>query len=111
MSAPVVLQEPFEGLGGAPSNWRLKFADADGFPLSMLSFEVIDFGAISYKEIFQNVKTILATPLFSQPLERTLGIDSTIVDLPINRAAEAVVAIIQALAFWEPRAQVIDIQF
>jgi len=92
-------------------NWRLQFADADGFPLNMASFAKIDFGAISYKEIFQNVKTILTTPLFSAALERLLGIDSSIVDLPINRAAEATVAIIDAIYFWEPRAKVVDIQF
>jgi|SRR5215471_443944 len=104
------LQEPFEGLGGA-ANWRLQFADADGLPLNMLSFEQIDFGAISYKEIFQNVKTILSTPLFSVALERTLGIDQTIVDLPIGQAAQATVAIIEALYFWEPRVDVTNIFF
>lgn len=92
-------------------NWRLQFADADGVPFNMLSFEVIDFGAISHKEIFQNVKTILATPQFSAALERLLGVDQTIVDLPIDRAAEATVAILDALYFWEPRAETLDIQF
>lgn len=92
-------------------NWRINFYDADGFPLTMLSFQAIDFGAISYKEIFQNVKTILTTPLFSAALERTLGIDQNIVDLPIDRAAEATVAIIDALYFWEPRCEVMNIEF
>jgi phage baseplate assembly protein W len=93
------------------SNWRLQFADADGIPLNMLSFENIDFGAISYTEIFQNVKTILATPLYSAPLERLLGIDQTIVDLPIVQAAESTVAILDALYFWEPRVEVVNIDF
>lgn len=93
------------------ANWRIKFADADGIPLNMLSFEQIDFGAIAYKEIFQNVKTILATPKFSAALERLLGVDQTIVDLPIDQAAEATVAILDALYFWEPRAQAVNIQF
>jgi uncharacterized protein len=93
------------------SNWRIKFSDADGIPLNMLSFEIIDFGAIAYKEIFQNVKTILATPLWSAALERLLGIDQTIVDLPIDQAASATVAILDALYFWEPRCEISNINF
>lgn len=101
----------FGQLSDLGSNWRIKFCDADGIPLNMLSFEVIDFGAIAYKEIFQNVKTILATPLYSCPLERLLGVDQEIVDLPIDQAALATVAILDALYFWEPRVTVINIQF
>jgi phage baseplate assembly protein W len=93
------------------ANWRVQFNDADGTPLSMISFEQIDFGAISYKEIFQNCKTILATPLLSTVLERTLGVDWEIVDLPVDKAAEATVAIMDALYFWEPRAEVMNIDF
>jgi phage baseplate assembly protein W len=77
----------------------------------MVSFGVIDFGAISYKEIFQNVKTILATPLYSAALERTMGLDQTIVDLPIDQASQAVIAIHAALAYWEPRCEVMNIDF
>jgi phage baseplate assembly protein W len=107
----LTLPEDYAGTNEFGANWRVQFADADGIPLNMVSFEVIDFGAISYKEIFQNVKTILATPLFSAALERTLGIDQTIVDLPIDRAAEATIAILDALTYWEPRVEVMNIQF
>lgn len=93
------------------ANWRVQLYDADGTPLSMHHFESVDFGAISFKEIFQNVKTILATPLLSAVLERTLGVDWEIVDLPIDKASEATVAILDALYFWEPRAEVMNIQF
>jgi phage baseplate assembly protein W len=93
------------------ANWRLQFTDPDGSPMNMGSFEVIDFGAIGYFEIFQNVKTILATPLFSAALERTLGVDQGIVDRPITEAAHVTVAILDALTFWEPRVQVVDINF
>jgi phage baseplate assembly protein W len=93
------------------ANWHIKFADADGIPLNMVSFEQIDFGAIAYKEIFQNVKTILATPIYSAALERLLGVDQNIVDLPVDKAAEATVAILDALYFWEPRVEVINISF
>ena len=99
------------GTAALGANWRVQFVDADGIPLNMLSFEVIDFGAISYIEIFQNVKTILATPLYSAALERTLGLDQTIVDLPIDEASKKVVAILDALYFWEPRVEVMNIDF
>jgi len=93
------------------ANWRIQFMQPDGLPLNMAGLEVIDFGAIGYKEIFQNVKTILATPLYSAALERTLGIDQTIVDLPINEANLKVIAILTAIALWEPRCQVMNIDF
>ena len=68
-------------------NWHLQFTEPDGTPMNMGSLEEIDFGAISYKEIFQNVKTILATPLESAALARDLGVDQGIVDRPINEAS------------------------
>jgi phage baseplate assembly protein W len=111
---PLTPTPAFPGYGQTTdlgSNWRIKFYDADGLPLSMVSFEVIDFGAIAYKEIFQNAKTILATPIWSAALERLLGVDQSIVDLPIGQAAEATIAILDALYFWEPRVEVVNIQF
>jgi uncharacterized protein len=109
MVTKVLAEQPDVNRFGA--NWQVQFRDAEGNPLNMGSFEQIDFGAISYKEIFQNVKTILATPLFSCPLERTLGIDQSVVDQPMNQAVGATVAILNAIFFWEPRAAVADIQF
>lgn len=98
----------FASLG---ANWRLQFIQPDGLPLTMAGLEIIDFGAISYKEVFQNVKTILATPLFTAALERTLGLDNTIVDRPINNAANITVAILAAVNQWEPRCKVRSINF
>jgi len=108
---PQTLANDYAGTAQYGANWRVQFFDADGIPLNMVSFEVIDFGAISYKELFQNVKTILATPMFSAALERTLGVDQRIVDLPIDRASEATIAILDALHFWEPRVEVVNITF
>jgi uncharacterized protein len=93
------------------SNWHVQFFDADGTPLAMDCFDEIDFGAISYKEIFQNVKTILATPIYSCPLARTLGTDQNVVDQPMNQATGAVIAMIDALYFWEPRAEIVNVDF
>jgi len=96
---------------GLGENWRLQFIQPDGLPLSMSGLEIIDFGAISYKEIFQNVKTILATPILSAALERTLGLDQTIVDRPITDAASVTVAILTAVATWEKRCHVKNLNF
>jgi len=93
------------------ANWQLQFIQPDGLPLTMAGLEIIDFGAISYKEIFQNVKTILATPLFSAALERTLGMDQTVVDRPITDAAMITVAILDAVTNWESRHRVRNISF
>jgi phage baseplate assembly protein W len=93
------------------ANWRLQFIQPDGLPLTMAGLEVIDFGAISYKEIFQNVKTIMATPLYSAALERTLGLDQTIVDTPITAAGQITVAILDAVTTWESRHHVRNIDF
>jgi phage baseplate assembly protein W len=103
----------FIGYGASDlgSNWRVMFRDAEGVPLNMLSFELLDFGAISYKEIFQNAKTILATTIMSAALERTLGVDARIIDLPIGDAAQATVALMEALYYWEPRVEVMNISF
>lgn len=111
---PPMIKGAFPGIGEVDDlgvNWRIKFADADGIPLNMLSFETIDFGAIAYKEIFQNVKTILATPVFSAALERLLGVDASIVDRPIDNASEATIAILDAIYYWEPRAEVVSVLF
>lgn len=116
MPAPAVFPSPtIQPTQGATAmlgaNWHLQFLQPDGLPLTMSSFEAIDFGAISYKEIFQNVKTILATPLFSCALERTLGVDQSIVDRPIGDAAHVTVAILAAVVYWEPRAEIMNIDF
>jgi phage baseplate assembly protein W len=108
------LNQAFPGYGQMNelgASWRIKFYDVDGTPLSMISFEVIDFGAISFKEIFQNVKTILSTPIYSAALERLLGVDQNIVDLPIQEASQATIAILDALFFWESRVEVVNINF
>jgi len=114
MALPVTKTFPDVSGGFQPGlgeNWRLQFIQPDGLPLTMAGLEIIDFGAISYKEIFQNVKTILATPLFSCALERTLGLDHTIVDRPITEAAVITVAILTAVTTWEPRCHVMNLDF
>jgi hypothetical protein len=97
-----------KGLG---ANWRLQFTDENGQPLSMESFVEVDFGAISFKEIFQNVKMLLTTPLFTVPLDRLLGVSGEIIDLPQNIAQGVIVEIIDALYQFEPRAEVVELNY
>jgi uncharacterized protein len=74
--------------------------------------EMIDFGATGVFEVFQNVKYIVLTTVFSVPLDREFGIDATFVDKPMN-VAEYIIA--QEVAFkinlYEPRARFRDITF
>ena len=73
----------------------------------------IDFGppdAIS--EILQNIRMILTTPVFSVPLDRDFGIDFTLLDNPQPMAmAKLSDQIFQAIRKFEPRAEIIEIDY
>lgn len=71
----------------------------------------IDFAPSSkYVEILQNVRTILATPIYSVPLDRTFGIDAECLDMPMPIAkANLGQKIIKAIRKYEPRAEVTKI--
>lgn len=71
----------------------------------------IDFGPTSeFAEILQNVRTILATPVYSVPLDRGFGINAECVDLPLPVArAKAVQEIVTAIRKYEPRVSVTKI--
>lgn len=63
-------------------------------------------------EVLQNVRTILTTTVFSVPLDRELGIDARLVDLPLPRAqARLTTEIIRAIRRFEPRAQVRKVSY
>src|SRR5215475_13652926 len=72
----------------------------------------IDFGATGVAEVFQNVKYILLTTVYSVPLDREFGIDANWVDKPMN-VAEYMIAQETALKIhlYEPRARFRDISF
>lgn len=64
------------------------------------------------EEVAQNIRTILSTPLGSVPMARSVGVDYSAIDEPIEIAeARMTSAIITAIAEQEPRAQVIDVLF
>lgn len=73
----------------------------------------VDFApADKYAEIFQNIRTILATPICSVPLDRSFGIDAECVDMPLP-AAKANIGqkIVKAIRQYEPRAEITKISW
>lgn len=68
--------------------------------------------ATELEEIVQNVATILLTPKFTVPLDRSFGLDGKFIDEPINAAqARAVAEITEAVNSQEPRVRVKKVFF
>ncbi len=64
------------------------------------------------REIMRNVQTILATPLGTCPLYRDFGLDTSVLDAPIDVAQNLLaVEIMDAVDRWEPRVRVTDVTF
>ncbi len=64
------------------------------------------------EEIVQNVRTIIATPKYSVPMDRLFGVNAEIVDRPTLKAAAQLQAeIIQAVRKYEPRCKVKKVTF
>ena len=64
------------------------------------------------EEILQNVRTIISTPKFSVPLDRSFGIDCSVLDRPMPVAqAQLASDIITAVREYEPRASISGITF
>jgi uncharacterized protein len=74
--------------------------------------DLIDFGAVGEKEVWQNVKYALLTTYYSVPLDREFGIDATFVDKPIP-VAQVVLSqeIALKIGLYEPRARFEDVSF
>jgi type IV secretory pathway VirB2 component (pilin) len=72
----------------------------------------INFGATGVEEIFQNVKYIVLTTIWSVPLDREFGIDASFVDKPIP-IAQLIIGqeIALKINLYEPRAKFRDITF
>lgn len=85
--------------------------DEYGNPISHETFKWLDFGAISYTEIIQNVKTILTTQRGKVALDRTVFMKADWVDLPTNVAQNEIVIDLLALQYHEPRVEILDISF
>lgn len=90
----------------------VRLLDEFGQPLTHESLVEIDFGAISYTEVLQNVKTILTTPLFTVPLDRLFGMNYTVIDEPINHAQNFIIPeILAKIQRFERRARVLEVTF
>jgi phage baseplate assembly protein W len=76
------------------------------------TLDPIDFGATGVKEVLQNVRTILTTPIYSVPLDRLFGLDATMLDQPLPVAkAKLTAEIIAKIHRYEPRFQVTRVLF
>lgn len=63
-------------------------------------------------EVLQNVKTLLNTKKYTIVLDRNFGIDNSFIDKPIETAKALFrVSIIEAIRKYEPRAEVLSIEF
>lgn len=72
----------------------------------------INFAATAIDEVIQNVKTIITTPAGTVPFDRDLGIDWSLLDLPIREArAKLTVEYIDKVKKYEPRARVKQVDF
>lgn len=68
--------------------------------------------ATEIEEIAQNIKTILNTVKGTVPLDRDFGVDSELLDMPINAAqAKATANIVTAINNYESRARVKKVDF
>lgn len=64
------------------------------------------------EEVLQNVAMILATPKYSVPLARDLGLSNQFVDKPMPAAQALIISeIIDAIENYEPRATVEEVRF
>lgn len=81
--------------------------------LTMSRSVAVDFSpATAIEEILQNVRTILATPVYSVPLDRAFGVNAELLDLPMPVArAKLAAEIVQAVQKFEPRVEVIKVLF
>ncbi len=86
------------------------FAQASEFDILGGPLGPVEIGATGVRAVIQNVRTILATVRGTVPLDRTFGIDDTIVDTPAPVAqARLTGAVIEAVERWEPRVKVVKV--
>ncbi len=64
------------------------------------------------REIVRNIENILLTPVGTDPLYRDFGIDTSMLDYPLDTAQSMMaVEVIDAIEKWEPRVRVRDVSF
>lgn len=88
------------------------FAQASEFDILGGPLGPVEIGATGVRAVIQNVRTILATIKGTVPLDRTFGIDDTIVDNPQPVAqARLTGEVIEAIERWEPRVKVVKVSW
>ena len=76
-----------------------------GFKINFAPASVVE-------EIIQNLATLLATPKFSVPLDRNLGLSARFLDKPMPVAEAMIYAeALEAIEKYEPRAELVNIKF
>lgn len=77
-----------------------------------ISFEYGSGDNATEREIIRNVQTILTTPVGTCPLYRDFGIDTSVLDNPMDVAQNFyAVEVIDAIERYEPRVQVREVTF
>ncbi|MBV8222817.1 MAG: hypothetical protein JO293_05610 [Candidatus Eremiobacteraeota bacterium] len=72
----------------------------------------LDFGATGIREITQNLVVLLLTPIYSQCLDRRLGLDMSFVDKPMPIAQNMLVAeLSDKVHRFEDRVEIEDVEF
>lgn len=68
--------------------------------------------ASTVEEVLQNIRILLATTKFTVPLDRGLGLKTSLIDRPLPQAKAMISAdIVQAIRQYEPRAKVEKVTF
>lgn len=82
------------------------------FVVSASSIAVNFFPTSVIDEIYQNVQTIVSTPVYSVPLNRPFGADAVMLDLPLPVSqAKLAAKLVQAVEKFEPRVSVVKVTF
>ena len=77
-----------------------------------ISFDRAGGDEAQQREIVRNIENILLTPVGTDPLYRDFGIDTSVLDYPLDTAQSMMaVEVIDAIEKWEPRVRVRDGSF
>ncbi len=73
----------------------------------------IDFGATGIQELAQNIRTIVSTAQGSAVLNRGLGMNTSLLDGPMNTVQQARLTeqIVTAVQQYEPRVEVVRVDY
>jgi phage baseplate assembly protein W len=81
--------------------------------INLESIEIkVNFSVEGIDEIYQNLKTLFSTPVGTVVFDRDLGIDWSILDLPLPQAKAALtIEYIEKVRKYEPRVKVSEVAF